>query len=163
MDHVVTAWVIVTLIFGVLAFFAVWSRLRSVARGIAMVLFFVGAPVVGVAAAAGLGWAVPVIPYLTAPAGEDYRVLGTKMVQGEAIYVLLDTIGEPRYYRLPWDQETADKLQDMMDDPNNGGIVAQLPFEFSWDQNAVQFHPLPQPKAMPDKLEPEKKAPHFDA
>ena len=163
MDHVVTGWVAVTLLFGFLALAAIWARRGTMFRGLSVLAFFIAAPVVGLSAAAGLGWSVPIIPYVTAGGGDDYRVLGVKMVQNVAIFALLDTgQSEPRYYRMPWDQETADELQDMLDNPNNPGIAVTIPYEFSFDRNAAQFWPLPQPPAMPPKQPQEKPAPRFE-
>ena len=80
----------------------------------------------------------------------------------QKIFVLLDIgSGEPRHYRLPWDQKLADKLQDILDDPDEGGVMLKIPYEPSLDTNAAQFWSLPQPKALPDKP-PQKPAPHFD-
>lgn len=163
MSHALTGWIIVTLLFGAIGIAAVWSRTSSVIRGLAVAAFFIASPVVGLVAATGLGWAVPIIPYVTAIGG-DYRVLGVKLEQGVAIYVLIDSgAGEPRYYRLPWDQQKADEIQNMMDNPESGGVAVRIPYEFSWDTNTAQFHELPQPPALPPKLEQEKKVPRFNA
>lgn len=160
MDTSLTAWLVIVLITGGLASLAIWSRTRSFVRGLAIVLFAVGIPATGLAALSGLGSAAPPIPGINIPGG-DFKVLGIKLIEGEAIYALIDTIGEPTYLRFPWDQDQAEKLQDMMDDPNNGGIVVQIPYEFSWDDNPPQFHPLPVPMDPPPKP-PAKKAPHFN-
>jgi len=162
MDHVVTGWLAITILFGALALAAIWSRRGTFMRGMGVLVFFISAPVVGLSAAVGLGWAVPVIPYITAPGGDDYRMLGVKMVQGVAIYVLLDIPGEPRLYSIPWDQDMADKIQDMLDDPDSAGVAVTIPYEFSWDQNTPQFWPLPQPPAMPPKEPPAPAAPRFE-
>lgn len=85
----------------------------------------------------------------------DAKVLGSYIREGNGIYLwlLLPGIVEPRYYVLPWDEKTANALQQAIEDnarQHGGGIVMQLPFERSWDKRAPVFHPLPQPK-LPDK------------
>ncbi len=82
-------------------------------------------------------------------------VLGSYIREGSGIYLwlLLPGSSEPRYYVLPWDEKTASKLQQAIEENANrhgGGIVMQLPFERSWDKREPVFHPLPQPK-LPDK------------
>lgn len=149
MSHAVTAWAVLTLICAVLAILAVWARRPTGARPLSVLCLVVSLPITALAVSAPMGWAVPMMP-LTAPGGE-YRVAGLKMVLGEGIYVLLDIgPGEPRHYRLPWDQEQAKKLQEMLDDPANGGVKLKIPYEKSWEKNPT-FHPLPQPQLLPDK------------
>jgi hypothetical protein len=157
-----TAWLAITLLISAMALIVVWSRRQTLYRSLAVATALLSAPAAALSLASTLGWAVPVVPMLTAPGG-DFLVLGAKIVQGEGIFVLLDIgSGEPRHYRLPWDQKLADKLQDILDDPNKGGVMLKIPYEPSLDTNAAQFWPLPQPKALPDKP-PQKPAPHFDA
>lgn len=141
-----------------LALFAAWSRRNTGARLLA-VLVFVGmiAPVAGISLTA-LSLPAPYIPGITAPGG-TYFVLATKMVQDEAIYVWIDGgQGVPRYYALPWSNELAEKLQDMIEGQQrgeNGGVTMDIPYEFSWDNHAPSFQPLPQPPMMPPKQVPE--------
>lgn len=89
-------------------------------------------------------------------AGEtEAKVLGSYILEGSGVYLWLQLPGvkEPRYYMLPWDENTARALQKAIDDNtehHGGGIVMRLPFERSWDKREPVFHPLPQPK-LPDK------------
>ena len=159
MSAAATAWLAITLLISAMALIVVWSRRRTLYRSLAVATALLSAPAAALALASALGWAVPMVPVLTAPGG-DWQVLGAKIVQGEGIFVLLDTGGEPRHYRLPWDQKLADKLQDILDDPDKGGVMLKIPFEPSLDTNAAQFWPLPQPKALPDKP-PQKLAPRW--
>jgi hypothetical protein len=161
MTAATTAWFAITLLISAMALIVVWTRRQTFYRALAVVVALLSAPTAALVLASALGWAVPIVPVLTAPGG-DFLVLGAKIVQGEGIFVLLDTGGEPRHYRLPWDQKLADRLQDLLDDPDKGGIMLQIPFEPSFDPNAARFWPLPQPKALPDKP-PRPSAPHFDA
>lgn len=82
-------------------------------------------------------------------------VLGSYMIEGRGIYLwlLLPETGEPRYYVLPWEQQTATALQRAVEDnaqQHGGGVVMQIPFERSWEKREPVFHALPQPK-LPDK------------
>jgi hypothetical protein len=162
MTTAATLWLAIMLLISSMALIVAWTRRQTLYRSLAVAIALLSAPVMALALTSALGWAVPMFPLLTVPGG-DFLVLGAKIMQGEGIFVLLDLGGgEPRHYRLPWDQKLADKLQDMLDDPDKGGIMLNIPYEPSLDTNAAQFWPLPQPKALPNKP-PQKPAPHFDA
>lgn len=91
----------------------------------------------------------------------DARVLGSYLAEGRGIYLWLqlpDT-AEPRYYKLPWDDQVAKALQEAIEQnahQHGGGVAMGMPFEHSWDKEDPKFYPLPQPK-LPDK--PYEKAP----
>lgn len=75
-----------------------------------------------VAAATGIMPAVTLgHPAFDLPNGE-HVVLGLKIDEPRAIYVLLDG-QEPRYYRLPYSDETAKALQDAAYAAEEGGEV----------------------------------------
>ncbi len=136
----------------------IWSRRQTAMRGAALAAFLVLMPaIVGVGFFA-MSHPAPWLQTITVPGGK-YTVLGVKMVQDVAIYVWLDFGAEhPRYFALPWSNKTADELQGMLDAQRYGdipGFELKIPYEWSWDDNPPQFHPLPQPKRMPDKLEPQ--------
>lgn len=85
---------------------------------------------------------------------EEAKVVGHKMVEGEAIYLLLDWEGSeyPRYFQFPWDDEMAQQLQDALQknrEQGGEGVIMELPFDKSLDRREHDFfHPLPQPKQM---------------
>jgi hypothetical protein len=86
---------------------------------------------------------------------KEAKVLGSYMLEGSGIYLwlLLPETGEPRYYVLPWDQQTASALQKAVEENaqhHGAGVVMQLPFERSWEKRDPVFHALPQPK-LPEK------------
>lgn len=140
---------------GLMATFAIWSRRETSVRGAAVAGLLVAAPVVVASLSLSLGWPVPLIAGLNAPPG-DWQVIGSKMVVGEGIYVLLDTGDVPRHYRLPWDKNMSDKLQGLLDGQQNGERgdlrLKMPPFEFSWSKKKPpEFYALPQPKVLPDK------------
>jgi len=147
---VVSSWIVLTVLLGAAAWIAAWSRRQTKARALGIITFLAGSPVAAFAVAVCLGWPMPLIAGITGPSG-DYTVLGSKLIPGQAIYVLIDVGNEPRYYVLPWDQGAAETLQDASD--NGSGVnVTVPPMEFSWEQRKpLSFHELPQPKVLPDK------------
>jgi hypothetical protein len=91
---------------------------------------------------------------LRQPDGE-FKVLGSYLIENAGIYLWLrmPNVIEPRYYVLPWDEETAKDLQKAIaeNSSNHGsGVVMELPQERSWEWRKPVFHPAPQPK-LPDK------------
>lgn len=85
---------------------------------------------------------------------EVATVLGADMHEKHEIFLWLriDGVEEPRAYRLPWDQKTAQQLQDALEEAARNGTVARmrLPFEPTLDTREPKFYALPQP-AMPPK------------
>lgn len=130
---------------GLFASATIWSRKNTWVRGAALAGFFAMAPIIGGAVVFALSNPAP---FVLAPGGE-YRVLGVKMVQDEAIYVWLDFGADhPRYFALPWSNKTADQLQKLLDQQRRKqipGFKMKIPYEHSWDRHPPQFYPLPQP------------------
>lgn len=146
----ISAWAVVTLIIAWMATLAIWSRTPKKARGLSVASFIVASPIAAVAIGAALGNPIPLVNGITSPAGE-WTVLGVKMIVNRGIYVLIDNSdAEPRYFVLPWSNEMADKLQDMLD-KGEQPMVTVPEFEWSWDQHPPTFQPAPQPKILPDK------------
>lgn len=144
------AWLLITFAMGAVASFAIWSRRGTKARGLAVAAFLVCSPLAGGALATSLGWPIPYVPGVTISDGE-HDVLGFKLVEGVAIYVLFD--GEtPRYYRMPWSQQSAQQLQAAAE--GEDGIKAKVPpFDYTLDERPPLFWPRPQPK-LPEKQVP---------
>ena len=89
---------------------------------------------------------------------EQAQLLGVSLDEGRAIYLWLrvDQDIEPRYYVMPWKQEVAEKLEDMIDNAlrNNATIVLREPFirkfmEDLGDLNANIVPPPLPPQKMP--------------
>lgn len=59
-------------------------------------------------------------PAFWKPPKGEYTVLGVRIDIDEAIYVLLDDGGEPKYYKLPYSKEAAEQLQNAMDGTADG-------------------------------------------
>lgn len=86
---------------------------------------------------------------------EDVKVLGSYVLEGKGVYlwVQLPSVDEPRYYQLPWDENTAKALQEAVRknaDAHGGGVRMRMPFELSWDKREPLFYPAPQPQ-FPEK------------
>lgn len=86
------------------------------------------------------------------------HILGASMDEGRAIYLWLrleDEI-EPRYYKLPWKREVAEKLEDVIDNAirKNATAVLKNPFfrkslEELGDLNAYVIPPPLPPQKLP--------------
>jgi len=133
---------------------AIWSRKQTVARAAALAMFLALMPTLAGVGFFAMSHPAPWLQTITVPGG-SYTVLGVKLVQDVAIYVWLDFgAGHPRYFALPWSNKTADEVQGLMDQQRYGdipGFALDIPYEPSLDENLPQFHPLPQPKMVPDK------------
>ena len=159
MNAVTLLCLLVALIFAAMAWLAIWSRRADRMRHAAVALFLLSLPAIAAAGLESLSWSRPI--WAMWALHGDYRILGAKMIEGEGIYVYVDTDGEPRAVRLPWDARQAERLQELFDKPENQG-QAMMKFEFSWDiPRPPTFYDLPQASVLPDKV-PEAEAPHFD-
>lgn len=137
-----------------LGFLAAWSRRGLAPRlgAVALSLGLIG--LIGASAVELLGRPKPTRIEWAKRAGADADVLGSRVVEGKAIYLWLGLPGEPepRAYVLPWNLETAKELQKAVEEAakDGGQARAQLPYEFSWEKREPKFYALPQPK-LPDK------------
>jgi len=89
---------------------------------------------------------------------EQAQLLGVSLDEGRAIYLWLrvDQDVEPRFYVMPWRQETAEKLEDLIDNAlrKNATIILRKPFirkfmEDLGDLNANIVPPPLPPQKMP--------------
>lgn len=163
MSYVASLSIGVLALFSAAAWLAIWSRRDTWARPAAMLLFLAGIPTIGAAAVESLGWHKP-LPLAWDLAPGDHRVLAAKLVQDQAIYLYLDDAArvEPRPLVLPWSNDAANRIQALQDQAgpdSNGQFVMR--YEPSLDTHAPQFHPLPQPPALPPKPVPPP-APRFE-
>ncbi|MCG8546232.1 MAG: hypothetical protein MJE12_18700 [Alphaproteobacteria bacterium] len=85
------------------------------------------------------------------------HVLGASMDEGRAIYLWLRVDGEvePRYYVMPWRQEAAEKLEDVIDNAirQNSTVVLKKPFirKSENEMGDLNAHVIPPPMP-PQKL-----------
>ena len=111
MTPAITLWLAFVLAIGAVCWFS-QNRRQAIA-------FVVIAIATAPASALPLGHAAP-----WKPAPGHYTVLGARIDVDEAIWVLLDAGGTPRFYRLPYTPQTANGLQNAMDmAEGNGGTV----------------------------------------
>ncbi len=84
---------------------------------------------------------------------EQAQVLGTRMKEGEAIYVWLEMEGvtEPRSYVLPWDKQLAKQMHGAKREAESKGqpLMMGKPFQPSLEQREKKFYAAPQPKLPP--------------
>ena len=154
MTSFVIAFISLALLLGAFAFIGLPAMTRRCRAGIASffaillaVLFFGYSDMLGRPKSTTLE--------LTRAGAEDVKVLGSYMLEGKGVYlwVQFPSVDEPRYYQLPWDENTAKALQEAVRknaDNHGGGVRMRLPFEFSWDRREPLFYQTPQPK-LPDK------------
>lgn len=110
MTPAITLWLAFVLAAGAIAWFG--TRRQAIA-------FLVLSILIAPATLTTLGHAAP-----WKPAPGHYTVLGARIDIDEAIWVLLDAGGTPRFYKLPYTPQTANGLQNAMDmAEGNGGTV----------------------------------------
>lgn len=112
-----------------------------------------------------LGRSKPVVLEWWLAAAPEASVEGSLLLEDEGIHLWL-RLGDsaaPRGFVLPWDEATAQALQDALDEAerNGTGVRMRLPFERSWDSREPQFYALPQP-ALPAKPAPPDGPLHFE-
>jgi hypothetical protein len=85
---------------------------------------------------------------------EKAQVLAANMRENEAIYLWLQFDGapEPKVYTLPWSMQTAQNLQNAMEESEatGTGVEMTMSLESGLDDREPKFHATPQP-ALPDK------------
>lgn len=145
MTQFLDIWILLTMVLGMVALFAVWSRRGTAERGITVALFVVASAFSYFALQEPLGHP----DYDRVPPGE-WTVLGARIDVDVAIYAMLDNgTGEPHLYRLPYSAGQADKLQQAIDATAAnaaGGVEAQADSE-----GEIEFHPKPV-EANPEKI-----------
>lgn len=137
-----------------LAMLAVWAprRLTPKLSALAMAAAFVPLGYLGFVDL--LGRPKPVAMEWWRERADEATVLGSQLREGDGVYLWLQLAGsgEPRSYRLPWDEGTAQQLVEALReaDKNGSGVRMRLPFEPTLDRREPRFYALPQP-ALPDK------------
>ncbi|KEA07463.1 hypothetical protein [Rhizobium rhizogenes] len=101
MTAAITLWLGFVLSIGAITWFG--TRRQAVA-------FTVVSVAMGFLSAIPLGHAAP-----WQPTKGQYKVLGARIDVDKAIYILVDTNPEPRFYKLPYSKETAGDLQNAQD------------------------------------------------
>lgn len=86
---------------------------------------------------------------------QNAEIIGSYLKENDGIYLWLKLQGlnEPRYYKLPWNQKMATALQSAIAEnarQHGSGVGMKMPFGRSLDREQPKFYALPQPK-LPDK------------
>ena len=137
----------------VLANIGIWAPRRLWVRLGALVVAALFIPVAYASTAALLSRPKPVSLEWARGNTEEAAVLGSSINEGQAIYVWLQMPWsvEPRAYRLPWNRDVAQQLEQARReaDRQGTGMVMRLPFEQSFDTQEPKFYALPQPQLPP--------------
>lgn len=146
--------------FGAMAWLITHARTETIYRPVAMIAFFIGFPAVYLTLALATGTPKPAMLFNVPTEG---IVLGYKPETGKNIYVLLDLMnnGAPVYYHLPWNSQTAQKLDEAM---REGKGTAKLmfksrkrvnpgnfDFDWPWDIPEAEVYVEPTESKMPEK------------
>lgn len=148
-----TLWVILAFLFALFTMIAVWSRRPTYLRSWSIIALCLSLPVSAVSVISVLGKPIPLFQGLTTPSG-DFKVIGVKMVVDQGIYLLLDTGNYPIFAAIPFDRQKANKIQEMLDNPDTRDTMRMTikPYEFSWEmRQPPEIYADPQPKVLPDK------------
>jgi len=144
---------------GVLTSIAIWAPRRLVIKGTALVTTTLLLPLAYTSMVDLLSRPKPVDLEWWLHA-EEATVLGSQIQENEAIHLWLQLpdVAEPRAYVLPWNRDTAERLQEARRaaEQQGGDVRMRLPFEASQDDREPQFYAAPQPALPPkDYAEPE--------
>lgn len=139
------------------AYILIWGRVSRMGRVAALVISVVAMPGAFLLDTMALSRPKPVSLEFVLRSVPEADVLGSKLIEGEGIYLwlALPDVPEPRYYVMPWDQDKAEMLQKTLEEAaaTNGTVKMRLPFERSLDTREPKFYLPPQPKR-PDKTTP---------
>jgi hypothetical protein len=144
---------------GVLTSISIWAPRRLVIKGTALVTTTLLLPLAYTSMVDLLSRPKPVDLEWWLHA-EEATVLGSQIQENQGIHLWLQLpdVAEPRAYVLPWNRDTAERLQQARRaaEQQGGDVRMRLPFEASQDEREPQFYALPQPALPPkDYAEPE--------
>jgi hypothetical protein len=116
-----------------LASIAIWSHRRTPVRTVAVVLTALFIPVAYLGVNQLLSQPKPMHHEWFKRHVDEATLLGVSVREGEAIYLWLrlDDSLEPRYYVLPWQQQLAEKLQNIIDEAIREGASVTISNPFS--------------------------------
>jgi hypothetical protein len=144
---------------GVLTSISIWAPRRLVIKGTALVTTTLLLPLAYTSMVDLLSRPKPVDLEWWLHA-EEATVLGSQIQENQGIHLWLQLpdVAEPRAYVLPWNRDTAERLQQARRaaEQQGGDVRMRLPFEASQDDREPQFYAAPQPALPPkDYAEPE--------
>lgn len=141
-----------------LAAIGVWSHRRLGLKVTALALVTLFLPSVYLSYADLLSRPKPASLEWWKRSAEEATVLGSKLREGESIYLWLQVAGtdEPRSYVLPWQQELAKQLYGAQREAEANGTKVRMrtPFRKQPNEQRRVFYAEPQP-SLPPKHVPE--------
>ena len=145
---------------GLLAAISLWAPRRLAIKGTAQATTVVFLPLAYASMLDLLSRPKPIDLEWWLSHAEEATVLGSQVQEDQSIHLWLQLpeVAEPRAYVLPWNRETAERLQQAQREAEQqgGDVRMRLPFEPSLDDREPQFYALPQPALPPkDFAEPE--------
>jgi hypothetical protein len=116
-----------------LASIAIWSHRRTLVRSLAVILTVLFIPIGYLSVTELLSQPKPMHHEWFKRHVDEATLLGVSVREGEAIYLWLrlDDSLEPRYYVLPWQQQLAEKLQNLIDEAIRDGASVTITNPFS--------------------------------
>ena len=157
MDIILYLFVATALLLATLATISIWAPRRFTVKASALILVVMLLPLTYLSFAALLSRPKPVSREWALSATKEATVIASTVQEGRGIYLWLKTANspEPRAYKLPWNRDLAQQLQDAKREAekNGGGLAMRMPFEKTWDNREPKFYAMPQP-AMPPKDPP---------
>ncbi len=116
-----------------LATIAIWSQRRAPIRAFAVVLTALFIPIGYLGVTELLSQPKPMQHEWFKRHVDEATLLGVSVREGQAIYLWLrlDDSLEPRYYVLPWQQQLAEKLQNLIDEAIHDGASITISNPFS--------------------------------
>lgn len=117
----------------VLATIAIWSQRRTPVRTLAVIMTALFIPIGYLGVTELLSQPKPMQHEWFKRHVDEATLLGVSVREGEAIYLWLrlDDSLEPRYYVLPWQQQLAEKLQNLIDEAIRDGASVSISDPFS--------------------------------
>lgn len=138
----VTDWLGIFFLLGIMATLTVWSRAKSKARWLAVAYIFVGGPLAFFTLIPVMGKPVPAIKKLTVPTGQ-WEIIGFKGVKDKVMYLMLDMgDGAPVMVSIPWKKDNAERMQQIQNKDGHG----------LYDPGDDQVRPMPQPPILSPKV-----------
>ena len=116
-----------------LATIAIWSQRQTPVRTLAVVLTALFIPIGYLSVTELLSQPKPMQHEWFKRHVDEATLLGVSVREGQAIYLWLrlDDSLEPRYYVLPWQQQLAEKLQNLIDEAIRDGAAVTIANPFS--------------------------------
>jgi hypothetical protein len=164
MNLLLLFFVVTLAIAALLATLAIWAPRRPVIRFAALAATILFIPIAYLQFTELLARPKPIAFEWFRRNVEQAQLLGVSLDEGRAIYLWLrvDKSVEPRFYVMPWRQETAEKLEDLIDNAlrSRSTIILKKPFirkfmEDLGDLNAKIVPPPLPPQKMPPPTPPQ--------